>query len=51
MVVQNRWHDICPNCFDAEAELAGVRFQFVGMAAVSWSDKAEPAKRYSKRHR
>ena len=51
MVVQNRWRDICPNCFDAEAEFAGRRYQFVGMAAASWNDKAEPAKRCSKRRR
>jgi hypothetical protein len=50
-VVLNRWKSICPSCFDAEAERAGVRYQFAGLGAVSWSDKPEPARRYVRKRR
>jgi hypothetical protein len=50
-VVLNRWRTICPSCFDAEAERAGVRYQFVGVGAISWSDKPEPARRYPRKPR
>jgi len=43
MVVQNRWRDLCSNCFGAEAELLKVRYQFVGMRAPG------PAKRPAKK--
>ena len=32
-VVLNRWRNVCPSCFDAEAERAGVRYQFVDVGA------------------
>jgi hypothetical protein len=35
-VVLNRWKSICPPCFDAEAERAGVRYHFAGVQATSW---------------
>jgi len=44
-VVLNRWKSICPSCFDAEAQRAGIRYGFVALRAVSWSDKPEPARR------
>jgi hypothetical protein len=33
LVVASRWRTICPSCFDAQAELAGVRYQFGGLRA------------------
>jgi len=50
-VVLNRWRTICPSCFDAEAERAGVRYRFVGVGAMSWSDRPEPARRYARKPR
>jgi len=44
-VVGNRWKSICPSCFDAEAELARVRYQFLGTRALSWSETRQPATR------
>ena len=38
LVLANRWKSICPSCSDAEAEHAGVRYQFMGTRARSWSD-------------
>jgi len=38
-VVLNRWKSICRSCFDAEAERAGDRYQFMGVRAASWSEK------------
>jgi hypothetical protein len=40
-VVLNR-HNICPSCFDAEAEKAGVHSRFVDVEAMSWSDRPAP---------
>jgi len=31
-VVRDRWKSICPSCFDAEAELTGVHYQFIWYA-------------------
>jgi hypothetical protein len=50
-VVLNRWKSICPSCFDAEAERAGVCYQFMGVQATSWCEKPEPTKRYGRRRR
>jgi hypothetical protein len=50
-VVRDRWKSICPSCFDAEAELARVRFQFIGTRAVSWSDSSAPPKQPRKKRR
>jgi hypothetical protein len=50
-VVLNRWKSICPSCFDAEAERAGVRYHFTGVQATSWSDMPEPQRRYGRRRR
>src|SRR5262245_13257528 len=44
-VVRNRWKTICPSCFDAEAEVIGVRFHFLGTRARSWSELADPPRR------
>lgn len=41
-VTLNRWRDICPSCFDAEAEKAGVRFTFTDVGATAWSDRPLP---------
>jgi hypothetical protein len=35
-VVLNRWKSICPSCIDAEAERAGVRYQFVSVSRQRW---------------
>jgi hypothetical protein len=32
-VVPGRWKSICPSCFDAEAALTGVRYQFIWYAS------------------
>jgi hypothetical protein len=42
LVVLNRWREICPSCFDQEAERAGVSYQFMDVEAVSWSDRPPP---------
>lgn len=41
-VVLNRWRNICPSCFDEEAQKAGVRYRFVDVEAMSWSDRPAP---------
>jgi hypothetical protein len=51
LVVQNRWRDLCPNCFDAEAERGGGRYQFVGIRATSWSGATGPPRRVASRRR
>jgi hypothetical protein len=35
LVVQNRWRDLCPNCFDAEATRVGVRPVLCGGRGVT----------------
>ena len=50
-VVLNRWRNVCPSCFDAEAERAGVRYQFVDVGAMSWSNAPELARRYGRKRR
>jgi hypothetical protein len=50
-VVRDRWKLICPSCFDAEAELKRVRYQFIGKRAVSWSDPPAPPKQPGKKRR
>jgi hypothetical protein len=44
-VVLNRWRRLCPVCFDVEAEKAGVRYSFVDLGGVSWSDRPAPKAR------
>jgi hypothetical protein len=44
-VVLNRWRRLCPGCFDVEAEKAGVRYSFVDLDGVSWSDRPAPKAR------
>ena len=41
-VVLNRWRRLCPGCFDFEAEKAGVRYSFVDLDGMSWSDRPAP---------
>jgi hypothetical protein len=31
VVVLNRWRNLCPSCFDIEAEKAGVRYTFTNV--------------------
>jgi hypothetical protein len=50
-VVLNRWKSICPSCFDAEAERAGVRYRFARVGAISWSDMPEPTRRFGRKRR
>jgi hypothetical protein len=44
-VVLNRWRRLCPGCFDVEADKAGVRYSFVDLDGVSWSDRPVPKAR------
>jgi hypothetical protein len=48
-VVLNRWRIICPACFDAEAEKAGIRYSFGRLDGVSWSDRPAPSSRRSRK--
>jgi hypothetical protein len=41
-VVLNRWRVLCPQCFDAEAQIAGIRYSFTGIEGTSWSDLPPP---------
>jgi hypothetical protein len=50
-VVLNRWRNVCPSCFDAEAEQAGVRYEFANVDAVSWSSRPPPRRGRSTRKR
>jgi hypothetical protein len=43
-VVLNRWRILCPSCFDAEAEKAGVRYSFTELEGQSWSERPLPRK-------
>ena len=49
LVVLNRWGNLCPLCFDAEAEKARVSYRFVAVDAISWSDR--PVARSGRRKR
>jgi glutaredoxin len=49
-VVLNRWKKLCPSCFDQLAEQAGVRYRFVDLEGMSWSEIPAPRSR-SKRGR
>jgi hypothetical protein len=51
LVVQDRWHNLCPSSFDAEAERLGVRFQFRGTRATSWGSVPGPSERTGKKQR
>jgi hypothetical protein len=48
-VVLNRWRVLCPQCFDVEAEMAGVRYTFEGLEGQSWSELPTPGDRPSRR--
>jgi hypothetical protein len=48
-VLLNRWQKLCPSCFDTEAEKAGVRYSFTGLAGMSWSDRLPPRNLYKRR--
>jgi hypothetical protein len=50
-VVLNRWRNLCPSCFDAEAEKARVRYSFKEVEAQSWSDRPPPRNPYKCRRR
>jgi hypothetical protein len=51
-VVINRWRRLRPGCFDVEAEKAGIRYRFVDLDGMSWSDRPAPkAAPRSKRRR
>ena len=50
-VVLNRWRNVCPSCFDGEAERAGIRYRFVNVRAMPWSEMPEPARRYGRKRR
>lgn len=41
-VVLNRWRNLCPSCFDIEAEKAHVRYSFTDLEGQSWSDRPPP---------
>jgi hypothetical protein len=44
-VALNRWRRLCPGCFDAKAEKAGVRYSFVDLDGMSCSDRPAPKRR------
>jgi hypothetical protein len=48
-VVLNRWRNICPSCFDEEAQKAGVRYRFIDLDGTSWSDRQTPRRGGRKR--
>ena len=48
-VVLNRWRVLCPQCFDTEAEAAGVRYIFEGLEGQSWSQLPTPRERAKRR--
>ena len=48
-VVLNRWREICPSCFDVEAEKAGVKYTLVQLEAESWSDRPPPRNPYKRK--
>lgn len=41
-VVLNRWRNICPSCFDEEAERGGIAYRFTDVKAASWSERPAP---------
>jgi hypothetical protein len=45
IVVSDRWRTLCPSCFDELAEMARVKFRFVGVAATAWPDRPRKGKR------
>jgi hypothetical protein len=47
-VVLNRWKQLCPSCFNQEAQKAGVRFSFANLQAMSWSDRPPPRNPYKR---
>lgn len=48
-VVLNRWQRLCPACFDAEAEKAGVKYVFANLEAQSWSERPAPRNPYKRK--
>jgi len=50
-VVLNRWRRLCPGCFDVEAEKAGVRYSFIDLDGMSWSERPVPKASRSKGRR
>jgi PHP family Zn ribbon phosphoesterase len=48
-VVLNRWRIVCPSCFDAEAEKAGVRYNFAELEEQSWSERPAPRSPYKRK--
>ena len=48
-VVLNRWREICPSCFDIEAENAGVKYTLVQLEGVAWSDRPPPRNPYKRK--
>ena len=51
MVGLNRWRSMCPSCFDGEAERTVIRYRFVNVRAMPWSEMPEPARRYGRKRR
>jgi hypothetical protein len=48
-VVLNRWKKLCPSCFDALAEQAGIRYRFANLEAQSWSERPVSRNRSKRR--
>ena len=46
LVVLNCWREICPSCFDQEAERAGVNYTFVHVVS---SDRPPPRNPYRRK--
>ncbi len=49
IVVLNRWRQICPSCFDQEAEKAGVAYNFRDLEGRSWSERPARRSRYGRK--
>ena len=50
-VVLNRWRVLCPQCFDLEAEKAGVKYAFENLEGTTRSDETARAAERSRSRR
>jgi hypothetical protein len=47
--VINRWKKLCPSCFDALAEQAGVSYRLTDLEGMSWSEFPTPRRAIGER--
>ncbi len=49
-VTLGRWKTgVCPSCFDAEAEKAGIKYTLTDLDGQSWSGKPSPKNPFKRR--